>query len=259
MNLAEYTKFTRTTAKYPGAMSNSISALNYTILGLVGESGELANLTKKIYRDDQGILTVPRLTKMYSELGDVLWYLVRFLDDQGMTLEDLADINHKKLSERMATDSIKGSGEDRVFPHYEHFVNGYGWNVKFTTNEKYISALYSYPGGKAEFPRLTDIKMYQEEGIGWYYQCLLDQITEIDSMEWVKHEFAGIWSHYNGKGYIVHLEKDVLDPIVYAKVEAISNGDIVTERISVGRQMLRLEGIQAIHKAINIAIQIYEQ
>src|SRR3954466_1059523 len=40
-----------TTAFYPDAGTGSNAAINYTIFGLIGEAGEIANKWKKVYRD----------------------------------------------------------------------------------------------------------------------------------------------------------------------------------------------------------------
>ena len=45
------------------------------LLGLVGETGEIAEKFKKVYRDKQGAWTVDDKMAMEKELGDVLWYI----------------------------------------------------------------------------------------------------------------------------------------------------------------------------------------
>lgn len=72
MSLRAYQLAIERFAKYPTA-----SAVQYCILGALGEAGEIANKVKKILRDDAGILTEERKTDLISEAGDVLWYLAR--------------------------------------------------------------------------------------------------------------------------------------------------------------------------------------
>jgi hypothetical protein len=62
-----------TTAIYPG--QGSITGLNYISLGLAGEAGEFCDQVKKVLRDDGNVLTLTRQEKLWSELGDVLWYM----------------------------------------------------------------------------------------------------------------------------------------------------------------------------------------
>jgi len=56
MELNEYQNETRTTAVYREAVKDRLGRLSYAVLGLNGEAGEIANDTKKIFRDDKGKL-----------------------------------------------------------------------------------------------------------------------------------------------------------------------------------------------------------
>ena len=53
-------------------------ALEYLTLGLVGESGEIANKIKKIIRDK--IPSANWKTDLPNEIGDVLWYCAMLAD-----------------------------------------------------------------------------------------------------------------------------------------------------------------------------------
>jgi NTP pyrophosphatase (non-canonical NTP hydrolase) len=78
-------------------------------LGLAGESGEVAELIKKVLRGD-GLLDNERVA---SELGDVLFYLTKAAHLMGYTLEGIQSLNVDKLSDRRSRGVIKGSGDDR--------------------------------------------------------------------------------------------------------------------------------------------------
>ena len=108
MNLNDYLAFTRTTAIYPGAGEKGFNEVLYLTLGLVSESGEVAGKLKKIIRGDP----VPP-EAFLSEVGDVLWYLVRLCDNLGITVEQLADHNAAKLTKRKETNTIQGDGDNR--------------------------------------------------------------------------------------------------------------------------------------------------
>jgi len=82
--------------------------LDYGILGLCGESGELAELVKKRIRDG-----VWDQDKAISELGDVLWYTAFLAKCMGVTLEEVTVNNLLKLEKRAANNAIRGSGNDR--------------------------------------------------------------------------------------------------------------------------------------------------
>lgn len=79
------------------------------ILGLVGESGEIAEKYKKFLRGDGEI----NREDIKKELGDVLYYVARIADNYEITLEDVAISNIKKLKDREERGVIKGSGDNR--------------------------------------------------------------------------------------------------------------------------------------------------
>ena len=96
MNFEEYQSEARQTALYPRRMDN----LEYPTLGLTGEAGEVANIVKKIQRDNGGIITDETRLKLKDELGDVLWYISACADELGLTLSEIADFNVSKLAKR---------------------------------------------------------------------------------------------------------------------------------------------------------------
>lgn len=110
MNLEEYQKFATTTAVYPGANTSSLSELKYLALGLAGESGEVANQVKKLYRD--GYSPVKR-EKIFFELGDVLWYWIRLCDAFKIDPMAVIQANVDKLSARKERGTIGGDGDNR--------------------------------------------------------------------------------------------------------------------------------------------------
>ena len=103
MDLNDYQLKAISTAIYPTGYR-----VIYPTLGLTGEAGEVAEKVKKTLRD--GGLNVESLRK---ELGDVLWYLAALARDLGLTLEEIAQENLKKLQDRKDRGVLKGSGDDR--------------------------------------------------------------------------------------------------------------------------------------------------
>jgi len=79
------------------------------ILGLCGEAGEIAEKVKKSYRDNFEIDS----EDMGKELGDVLYYITRTAEYYGLTLEEVAKMNIKKLADRANRGKIRGSGDTR--------------------------------------------------------------------------------------------------------------------------------------------------
>lgn len=96
------------TAIYP--CDNSIA---YTVLGLAGETGEIAEKVKKTIRDRQGIFDEAVKLDIAREAGDVLWYLAALAHELGMSLEDIARLNIEKIYSRRDRDVIHGSGDNR--------------------------------------------------------------------------------------------------------------------------------------------------
>jgi NTP pyrophosphatase (non-canonical NTP hydrolase) len=104
----EYQQWTLTTAKYPKAGTGDNEELYYLSLGLVGESGEIANKVKKIYRDNKR-----DNEDLAKELGDVLWYAARFASAIGTSLDTIMQDNREKLESRLQRNVISGSGDNR--------------------------------------------------------------------------------------------------------------------------------------------------
>ncbi len=85
----------------------------YPTLGLAGEAGEVANKVKKILRDKNGLFSGPDREVIADELGDVLWYCAALARDLGFTLDEICINNIDKLKKRQATNTVRGSGDDR--------------------------------------------------------------------------------------------------------------------------------------------------
>ena len=83
------------------------------VLGLGGESGEVLEKFKKIVRDKNGELTAQDKEDIVKELGDVLWYIAVIADELNYDLQEVADINVKKLQKRKRDNKLKGSGDNR--------------------------------------------------------------------------------------------------------------------------------------------------
>lgn len=111
--LNEYQKDCSTTAIYPGRLNSTLSGINYTTLGLVGEAGELANKLKKVIRDDRSIISCDSMMKLRDELGDVLWYVAMLAEELEISLADLAKNNRAKLMKRAEEKKLQGSGDNR--------------------------------------------------------------------------------------------------------------------------------------------------
>ena len=102
----DYQKTARETAIYK-------DGIFYPTLGLCGESGEVADKIKKIYRDNNGIISEDNKEQLVKEMGDVLWYLANMATDLNVTLEDVARKNLEKIQIRHQKNLIHGEGDNR--------------------------------------------------------------------------------------------------------------------------------------------------
>jgi len=109
MNFNEYQKQSRKTAVYPNAGNNMV----YPILGLAGESGEVAEKMKKVLRDEDGKISETKKEEITKELGDVMWYLSQIATELGVELEEVAAKNLEKLFSRLERGKLSGSGDNR--------------------------------------------------------------------------------------------------------------------------------------------------
>jgi len=114
MDFSEYQKKAITTDLFGGKPAAIDShAFLAQLLGLIGETGEIAEKFKKIYRDKNGVFTDENRVEMTKELGDVLWYISVVSTYLGISLQDVADKNIEKLLSRKQRDVLKGSGDNR--------------------------------------------------------------------------------------------------------------------------------------------------
>lgn len=103
-----YERETEEFAIYPDYGTGSNTELSYLALGLMGESGEVAEKIKKKIRDGS---FDPKETA--KECGDVLWYLARLCNALGTNLEEVALQNYIKLLDRKNRNKLSGSGDNR--------------------------------------------------------------------------------------------------------------------------------------------------
>jgi len=87
--------------------------LFHLVLGLVGESGEIAEKVKKWVRDQNSDMSLLDRADLKKELGDVLWYIAVLADHLGIKLEDVMSTNVAKLADRQQRGVLQGKGDNR--------------------------------------------------------------------------------------------------------------------------------------------------
>jgi len=85
----------------------------HLLLGLVGETGEIAEKAKKIVRDRDSDFSQWDAEDLKKELGDSLWYIAVIADYFDILLDDVAQLNIAKLADRQRRGVIGGSGDGR--------------------------------------------------------------------------------------------------------------------------------------------------
>lgn len=113
MTFDEYQKQALTTDSYGG--SGEITSMGFItkILGLVGESGELAEKFKKIYRNNNGVMSPEEKDAVIRELGDILWYIGTISRYLNVSMEEVASTNIQKVLDRKERGAIKSAGDYR--------------------------------------------------------------------------------------------------------------------------------------------------
>ena len=118
MTFEEYQSESNKTAKYPDLGNNFI----YPVLGLAGETGEVAEKIKKILRDKGGVVSDEDRQEIKKELGDVLFSLVNYARFLNMNPELALKKTTKKFIRR--------------FHHIEQELTGKGKKPEDVTLEE---------------------------------------------------------------------------------------------------------------------------
>lgn len=119
MNFKQYQKEAEKTAVYPDIriwndeFNMEPADYLYPILGLMGETGEVCEKIKKHVRDNGGKLSRIPKEELTKELGDVLWYIAMLCTELDISMNDVAELNIKKLKDRLARTKLHGEGDNR--------------------------------------------------------------------------------------------------------------------------------------------------
>lgn len=117
MELNQYQKAALETAVYQKDYK-----VIYPALGMNGEAGEVADKVKKVLRDSEVIvrdgcgaivLSDVKRYELAKEVGDVLWYVAMMAYDLGYSLDEIAEMNIRKLASRKQRGQLSGSGDNR--------------------------------------------------------------------------------------------------------------------------------------------------
>lgn len=113
MTFDEYQKQALTTAYTDSQYVDSLMDKTIWAMGIVGESGEVIEKWKKMVAYNEGKITDEFLADMKKELGDIVWYIAVFAHSLGLSLDEIMELNVKKLQDRKKRGVIKGKGDNR--------------------------------------------------------------------------------------------------------------------------------------------------
>jgi NTP pyrophosphatase (non-canonical NTP hydrolase) len=113
MEFNDYQKQCKKTDMGKAAQNGMSPGFLYYVLGLAGETGELVEKIKKLFRDKGGVIDDDFRYVIKKELGDIQWYAARLADSFDIEFNDVATSNIQKLQERFKKDMIHGDGDNR--------------------------------------------------------------------------------------------------------------------------------------------------
>lgn len=113
MDFNEYQKECRKTDVGTSAQDCLKPGWLYYVFGVAGESGEMVEKVKKLFRDKHGVIDDEFKDSLVKELGDVQWYMARLVDQFGIDFETVFVENVKKLQSRKERNVLHGDGDDR--------------------------------------------------------------------------------------------------------------------------------------------------
>jgi NTP pyrophosphatase (non-canonical NTP hydrolase) len=104
VELDEYQNKANRTDQFPvgDGASGGQEALQIPLFGLIGEIGSLLTTFKKRIRDKEAYSGFERQAK--EELGDILWYLTNLATKLGLSLDQIANENLAKVTDRWPHD-----------------------------------------------------------------------------------------------------------------------------------------------------------
>ena len=109
MNFDEYQKQARKFAVYDNRY--------YPFFGIAEEVGEFVGLAAKLERGDsikERFGSIAGVHEAFAkEAGDILWQLSQCLKEMNISMQEVAEMNLKKLEDRQQRGVLKGAGSDR--------------------------------------------------------------------------------------------------------------------------------------------------
>jgi NTP pyrophosphatase (non-canonical NTP hydrolase) len=142
--------------------SDDVDGQLVSVLGILGEAGDLATLFKKRLRDGDTFTVFPE--QFSEELGDILWYVATLCTKLDLSLERIARQNLKKTMARWRTHGgpkKRPRHRDRSFPAKERLPRTF--TVEFRESKRRTGPrLTLLHNGKQCGDHLTDNSHYED-------------------------------------------------------------------------------------------------
>ena len=113
MQVNEYQVFANSTAMFTNNLKTKQDQILYCMLGLVGETGEVAEKFKKKLRSGGNLEEFVSDADIAKELGDIAWYWVELCELLGWHASTVLKMNIDKLKSRQERGVINGKGDNR--------------------------------------------------------------------------------------------------------------------------------------------------
>lgn len=135
-------------------------------LGLIGEAGSVITELKKKIRDGDGYCNFKHQLK--EELGDVLWYISTIATQNGIDLEDVANHNLEKTSDRFAQEDLATfRNYDDDFPKEQQFEREFEVHFKERSEKEKVFLEIFDVNGERIGDQLTD-NAYEDDGYRYH-------------------------------------------------------------------------------------------
>ena len=113
MTFDEYQAQALTTAYTDPKYIDTLMDKTIWAMGIAGEAGEVVEKWKKIVAYKEGKISKDDKEELKKELGDVVWYIAVMAHSLGLSLDEVMQLNVKKLASRKQRGVIKGQGDNR--------------------------------------------------------------------------------------------------------------------------------------------------
>lgn len=164
MLLSAYQQEAERTDQTAARKAGDLVGLMVPLLGLAGETGTLLTEYKKYLRDGDAYKIFKE--KIAEELGDILWYVANLATKAGLNLDDVAQQNISKITDRWHEQSSPLFGPklfDDGYTSSEQFPREFDIEVKSVTDADGRQRVQLFKDGEPFGDPLRD-NTYEEDG-----------------------------------------------------------------------------------------------